>query len=178
MPSLSDVIHISDEDFQSGKVWIACSFGVTLIFVSFPFLQLKLDEVNSEMTSLMQAVPQWEGSKDLNNVVKSYLLDMTKRVMGELDGEGLGFNSHTLSPSGIDRPASADAASRRGLPDKDLILLTDRGNTRDRSTGSTGRPRSQPDESQGVVSVRDFLSSPSKADLRVSMSQCLLPYGH
>lgn len=131
-------------------------------------LQLKLDEVNSEMTALLQAVPQWEGNKDISSTVKSYILDMTKRVTGDIDSEFVSYGSYATSPSGLDRPASADAASRRVISEKDLSLSGDRGATKDR--GSSWRPRSQPEDTQGVASIRDFLSSPTKADSRVSAS--------
>lgn len=120
------------------------------------------------MTALLQAVPQWEGNKDISSPVKSYILDMTKRVIGDIDNEFVAYGSYATSPSGLDRPASADAASRRVTSEKDLSLLGDRGATR--YHGSNWRPRSQPEETQGVASIQDFLSSPSKADSRVGAS--------
>jgi hypothetical protein len=92
-----------------------------------------------------------------------YLLEMAKRVVGEIDGEGSGIGVSSVSSSGTERPASADAAQRRGS--SDFVLLSNGGNPRDKSALLNGRPRSQPDESQ--ASVRDFISSPSKADARV-----------
>lgn len=126
-------------------------------------VQLKLDEVNSEMALLGQVVPQWEGCNEINPAAKMYLLEMAKRVVGEIDGEGSGIGVSSVSPSGTERPASADAAQRRGS--SDFVLLSNGGNPRDKSALLNGRPRSQPDESQ--ASVLDFISSPSKADARV-----------
>ncbi len=126
-------------------------------------LQLKLDEVNSEMAVLVQVVPQWEGYNEINPAAKMYLLEMAKRVVGEIDGEGSSIGVSSVSPSGTERPASADAAQRRGS--SDFVLLSNGGNPRDKSALLNGRPRSQPDESQ--ASVRDFISFSSKADARV-----------
>ncbi|KAH8967205.1 hypothetical protein BDL97_03G066500 [Sphagnum fallax] len=131
--------------------------------------QLKLDEVNSEMAVLVQVVPQWEGSNEINPAAKMYLLEMAKRVVGEIDGEGSGIGVSSVSSSGTERPASADAAQRRGS--SDFVLLSNGGNPRDKSALLNGRPRSQPDESQ--ASVRDFISSPSKADARGA--SCISP---
>ncbi|CAK9268859.1 unnamed protein product [Sphagnum jensenii] len=126
-------------------------------------IQLKLDEVNSEMAVLVQVVPQWEGCNEINPAAKMYLLEMAKRVVGEIDGEGSSIGVSSVSPSGTKRPASADAAQRRGS--SDFVLLSNGGNPRDKSALLNGRPRSQPDESQ--ASVRDFISFSSKADARV-----------
>ncbi|KAG0590351.1 hypothetical protein M758_1G087500 [Ceratodon purpureus] len=125
--------------------------------------QLKLDEVNSEMMALMQVMPHWEGGNDISSSVKAHLSEMIKRVMGEIDN-GPDFGSSESSFSSLDRPASADGATRKS--EKDLSLLSDTGTPRERSISSTGRPRSQPEDSQTVASMQDFLSSPLKADAR------------
>lgn len=128
-------------------------------------LQLKLDEVHLEMMALMQVMPHWEGGNDVNSSVKGHLSEMIKRVMGEIDN-GPDFGSSESSFSSLDRPASADAATIKS--EKDLSLLSDTGTPREHSNSSADRPRSQPDDSQAVASMRDFLSSPLKADTRVS----------
>ncbi|CAK9270323.1 unnamed protein product [Sphagnum jensenii] len=71
--------------------------------------QLKLDEVNSEMAVLVQVVPQWEGSNEINPAAKMYLLEMAKRVVGEIDGEGSGIGVSSVSSSGTERPAMQGA---------------------------------------------------------------------
>ena len=125
-------------------------------------LQLKLDEVNLEMMALMQVMPHWEGGNDISSSVKNHLSEMIKRVMGEIDN-GPDFGSSGSSFSSLDRPASADAATRK--TEKDLSPLSDTGEHRN---SSIGRPRSQPENSQAIASMRDFLSLPLKADARVS----------
>ena len=119
------------------------------------------------MTALMQVLPHWEGGNDISSVVKGQLSEMMKRVLGEIDDEGPGFGSSESSFSSLDRPASADAATRS---EKERSPLTGRGSSRERNNSSNGRPRSQPEDSHSVASMRDFLSSPTKADGRVSTS--------
>jgi hypothetical protein len=121
--------------------------------------------VNSEMMALMQVMPHWEGGNDINSPVKGHLSEMIKRVMGEIDN-GPDFGSSESSFSSLDRPASADTATRKS--EKDLSLLSDTGTPLERSNSSAGRPSSQPEDSQTVASMQDFLSSPLKADARVS----------
>lgn len=117
------------------------------------------------MTALMQVLPHWEGGNDINSVVKGHLSEMMKRVMGEIDNEGSGFGSSESSFSSLDRPASADAATRRS--EKVRSPLTDRGTSRERNNSSNGRPRTPPENCHLVASMRDFLSSPTKGDARV-----------
>lgn len=118
------------------------------------------------MMALMQVLPHWEGGNDIMSSVKGHLSEMIKRVMGELDNEGPGFGSSESSFSSVDRPASADSATRRN--EKDLSPQSDIGTPREHGNSSTGRPRSQPEDSQAVASMRDLVSSPSKVDARVS----------
>jgi hypothetical protein len=116
------------------------------------------------MTALMQVLPHWEGGNDISSVVKGHLSEMMKRVMGEIDNEGPGFGSSESSFSSLDRPASADCATRRS--EKEYSFLTDRGTSRECNNSSNGRPRSQPEDSHSVASMQDFLSS-TKADAMV-----------
>lgn len=118
------------------------------------------------MIALMQVMPHWEGGSDISPSVKGHLSEMIKRVMGELDNECPGFGSSESSFSSLDRPASADSATRRN--EKDHNLLSDRGTPREQNNSLTGRPRSQPEDSQAVASTQDFFSSPSKVDAMVS----------
>ncbi|KAG0618575.1 hypothetical protein M758_4G074800 [Ceratodon purpureus] len=131
--------------------------------------QLKLDEVNSEMTALMQVLPHWEGGNDVSSVVKGHLSEMMKRVIGEIENEGPGYGSSESSFSSLDRPASANAAIRRSEIERSPL------NSRERNKSSNSRPRSQLEDSHSVASVRDFLSSPSKGDSRGS--NCNSPGG-
>lgn len=118
------------------------------------------------MMTLMQVLPHWEGGSDISLVVKDHLSEMMKRVTDEIDNEGTGFGSSESSFSSLDRPVSADAATRRS--EKEFSLLTDRGASRESINSSNGRSRSQPEDSQAVASMGDFLSSPTKADARVT----------
>ncbi|XP_024371268.1 uncharacterized protein [Physcomitrium patens] len=124
-------------------------------------IQLKLDEVNSEMMALKQVVPRWESCNDIGFAVKSHLSEMMKRVVGGIDDEGSGLASSESSFSSLDRPASADTAMRKF--EKDLNPMTDWVTPRD--SGLIDRPKTQPEDSQAVGSMRN-LFSPSKADVK------------
>lgn len=128
-------------------------------------MQRKLDEVNSEMMALNQVLPHWEGGYDISPVVKGHLSEMMKRVTGEIDNEGTGFGSSESSFSSLDRLGNADGnVARRG---EKVVFgpLTDRVPSQERFNTSSGRPRSEPADSQTVAS--NSSSSPTKADIRV-----------
>jgi len=116
------------------------------------------------MMALMQVLPHWEGGNDVSPAVKGLLSEMMKRVTGEMDNEGMGFGSSESSFSSLDRLVTADAASRRS---EEFSLMTDSSASRDHFNRWNGPPRCQPEDSQGVASMRDFSSSPIKADATV-----------
>lgn len=117
------------------------------------------------MMALMQVLPHWEGDNDISPVVKGHLSEMMKRVTGEIDNEGTGFGSSESSFSSLDRLVSADAATIRSK--EVLSPVTHKGAFRERINSPNSRPKSQPEDCQALASMRDFMSSPTKADARV-----------
>ncbi|XP_024518424.1 chromosome-associated kinesin KIF4A isoform X1 [Selaginella moellendorffii] len=64
--------------------------------------QLKLEEVCTEMSSLLQVIPQWESNKDVTTAARVYLLEMMKRILCALGRAEMA----TISPEEAERRLS------------------------------------------------------------------------
>ncbi|XP_024392703.1 uncharacterized protein [Physcomitrium patens] len=124
--------------------------------------ELRLDEVNSEITALMQVVPHWENGNDISSVVRSHLSEMVMRVLGKIDDEGPGAASSESSFCSLDRPATSDAAT--GESEKSISYPTDWVMPQECNNTLNGWARSRLYDSQAVASIRDP-SFPSNIEL-------------
>lgn len=128
------------------------------------FLQLKLDEVNSEITALMQVVPHWESGNDISSVVRSHLSEMVVRVLGKIDNEGPGAASSESSFCSIDPPPTSDAATEES--EKSINSPTDRVMPPQCNSRLNGWATSQLYDSQAVASIRDSSFPPDVSFMR------------
>ncbi|CAM6106879.1 unnamed protein product [Calypogeia fissa] len=117
--------------------------------------QLKLDEVNTEMTALLQVLPDWESTGIIASSPRAHLVDLTKRLTGDIDGERNGFDQQCNAPGGhIEKPSSGNGSPQKPPADKDSTN-GDKILVKEVVDSSFSRPRSQPDEVHSTTSSRD-----------------------
>jgi len=119
------------------------------------------------MVTLMQEMPHWEGGNNFNSSIKGHLLQMIKRVMGELDNENPSFGSNRSLFSSLDSPNSANCITQRN--EKNSDIQSDKVTPGDHGSSLIGCLKFQYEDSQSVTCTPNFLSSLSKLDARVSI---------
>ncbi|KAL2614181.1 hypothetical protein R1flu_025873 [Riccia fluitans] len=108
--------------------------------------QLKLDEVNTEMASLIRLLPDWDTAGGIASSQRAYLVEMTKRLAGEVDADSHGTEQPCLSPNENrgEFPASAGGPQR---------IATDKGSYFEDTPTGVGTSSSGRTASRGTRNV-------------------------
>lgn len=119
------------------------------------------------MTALLQVLPEWETSGVIAPSPRAHLVDLTKRLTGDVDGERNGFDQlQCSSPGGLlEKHYVGNGAQQKSPAEKDSSN-GDKVMTKEATDAGFSRPRSQPDDVHSLTSSRDSTAA-RKPDSRV-----------